>query len=222
MTEKKYKTVIFDLDGTLLDTLDDLWDAVNFAMEKNGLPKISRETCAANLGHGVEYLIRKSVPQGTDEEKTEKTLSDFRGYYAEHDQDKTKIFDGMKDVLLEMKRRGIKMSIVSNKFDRAVKDLRAHYFEGLIEHAVGESEKVAKKPAPDSVFESMRLLGAEKDTTVYVGDSEVDADTAENAGLDCILCDWGMRTHSQLEKEKARAVISSPFRLLDFVEEKDK
>lgn len=214
---KKYKTMIFDLDGTLLDTLDDLWHAVNHGMRENGLPSIERKTCADNLGHGIEYLIRRSVPEGTDEETTMQTLASFRDYYAAHDEEETRIFDGMTEVLQEMRRRGIGMAIVSNKFDQAVKELCAHYFEGLIELAVGESETVKKKPAPDAVLKSMHLLGAEKAETVYVGDSEVDAQTAQNAGLDCILCDWGMRSRDRLVGEKAIAIISRPSQLLDYV-----
>lgn len=213
---KKYTTFIFDLDGTLLDTLDDLASAVNYAMQAKNYPACSKGTVSKHLGHGVQYLISHCLPEGLDQEQVAESLAVFRAYYSIHDKEETKLFPGMKETLEELKRHGIAMSIVSNKFHGAVLDLREHYFQGLIDYAVGESEKHAKKPAPDLVLASMELLGADPATTVYVGDSEVDAQTAENAGLDCLLCQWGLRSRAQLERETSVGILTRPEQLLEY------
>ena len=213
---KKYKTFIFDLDGTLLDTLDDLASAVNYAMQAKNYPACSKGTVSKNLGHGVRHLISYCLPEGLDQDLVEESLSVFRAYYSIHDKDETKLFPGMKETLEELKRRKIAMAIVSNKFHGAVLDLRQHYFDGLIDHAVGESAEHAKKPAPDLVLASMELLEADPADTVYIGDSEVDAETAENAGLDCLLCQWGLRSRAQLERETAVGILTRPEELLAY------
>lgn len=197
-------TVIFDLDGTLLNTLDDLADSVNAALRKNGLPGRTTDEVRRFVGNGVLNLMRRAIPNGEDNPKFEQTYADFREYYAQHCTDKTAPYPGIMALLAELSAQGYKLAVVSNKFDAAVKKLNEQYFAGLIPVAIGEKETVRKKPAPDSVFAAMEELQSDAAHSIYVGDSDVDIETAKNAGIPCISVTWGFRDRAFLQEHGAR------------------
>lgn len=200
---KKYETVIFDLDGTLLNTLEDLADAVNYALRKMGMPERTLEEVRTFVGNGVRRLMELSVPEGSNNPAFEETFAKFREYYGVHCNDKTKPYEGVLELIRELKKAGYALAIVSNKLDSAVKELAEIYFEGIVKVAIGEKEGVAKKPAPDTVYEALRELNMPKETAVYVGDSEVDVMTAKNSGLPCISVLWGFRDEAFLRQNGA-------------------
>lgn len=197
---KKYETVIFDLDGTLLNTLEDLADAVNYALREMGMPERTLEEVRSFVGNGVRRLMELSVPDGFDNPAFEETFAKFREYYGVHCNDKTRAYDGVLELIRELKKEGYALAIVSNKLDSAVKELSEIYFEGIIKVAIGEKEGVAKKPAPDTVYAALRELGMPAETAVYVGDSEVDVMTAKNSKLPCISVLWGFRDEAFLRE----------------------
>lgn len=200
---KKYETVIFDLDGTLLNTLEDLADAVNYALRKMGMPERTLEEVRTFVGNGVRRLMELSVPEGSNNPAFEETFAKFREYYGVHCNDKTKPYEGVLELIRELKKAGYALAIVSNKLDSAVKELAEIYFEGIVKVAIGEKEGVAKKPAPDTVYAALRELNMPKETAVYVGDSEVDVMTAKNSGLPCISVLWGFRDEAFLRQNGA-------------------
>ncbi len=204
----KYKFVIFDLDGTILDTLQDLYSSVNFALKKNCLTERSIEEVRAFVGNGIRLLIERSVPENTDISVTEQVLCDFREHYALHSKDTTKPYDGIIELLTNLRRNGIKTAVVSNKTDFAVQELIKLFFDGLFDFVAGDREGINKKPAPDTVFEAIKSVEIEAEQTVYVGDSEVDIQTAKNASIDCIAVDWGFRDRIYLEKNGASVIVS--------------
>lgn len=212
-----YQAVIFDLDGTLLNTLEDLKDGVNHALRLSGYPQRSLEEVRRFVGNGIRKLIERAVPEGLEAEKQEVVFQEFRSYYTEHCRIKTCLYDGVMELLQSLKEHGIAMAIVSNKNDAAVKELAKYYFADYIEVAIGEREGIRKKPAPDSVFEAMRLLGVEKEQAVYVGDSDVDRATASNAGLDCISVTWGFRDAEMLKELKPEYLVEEPEEIVDIV-----
>ena len=189
------KAAVFDLDGTLLDTLCDLTDSVNHVLEKNGFEKKTLDQIRRYVGNGVRLLIDRCLPD-EDEQTRERLLSEFTHYYRENMTNKTAPYPGIMQALRELKEKGYRLAIVSNKFDAAVKGLAKLYFDGIVDVAVGESENVRKKPAPDSVLKAMEDLGCER--AVYIGDSDVDVNTAHNAGLKCIGVTWGFRDEELL------------------------
>lgn len=207
-------TVIFDLDGTLLNTLQDLVDSVNFSLYAHNFPKRTLSEIRMFLGNGYKYLISHAVPENTPESKIAEVLDTFKSYYQEHCLDTTKPYAGIWEMLQELKKRGIKMAIVSNKGNDAVQELTQRFFEELIPIAVGESAKVRRKPSPDTVWAAMQQLGSEKNESIYVGDSEVDFETAKNAGIPCISCSWGFRDESFLQKIGVTTIIHQPAELL--------
>jgi len=192
------KAVIFDLDGTLLDTLTDLANAVNAALEANGMPVRTIDEIRQFVGNGARNLLIRSVPDGLENPKFEKTLAAFRSYYAEHCKDYTKPYEGITELLESLKKLGIKMAIVSNKPDSAVKELAKEYFGDCIAVAIGDREGVARKPAPDTVYKALEELGVSTKDAVYVGDSDVDIMTAMNAEMPCISVTWGFRNREFL------------------------
>ena len=209
-----YQTVIFDLDGTLLYTLDDLSAAVNYALRESGFPLRDKNEIRRFLGRGIRNLMERSVPAGTEEAAFEAAFSLFREYYAIHSLDCTRPYEGIPALLEALQSRGIPCGIVSNKVDSAVQKLWQRYFADQVSLAVGERPGVRKKPAPDAVLTILDQLHADPGRAVYVGDSEVDYATAANAGLDCILVDWGYRDRAELEALGARGVVSTPEELL--------
>lgn len=213
---KKYDTVIFDLDGTLMDTLEDLADAVNEILSRNGYPVRTIREVRRIVGNGLRQTLTLCLPEGTKQEVIDRLLPEFASYYQEHCQIKTKPYDGIEDTLRELSAKGFKLAIVSNKRDEAVKTLNREYFAEYVRVAIGENESagIRKKPAPDTVYQALRELGSSREQAVYVGDSEVDRMTAENAGLPCVSVDWGFRDREELEKLKPAWLISRPEELL--------
>jgi phosphoglycolate phosphatase len=201
---KKYDAVIFDLDGTLLDTLEDLKNSANAAAARYGLPERSREEIGSFTGNGIHTLISRVVPGGEEHPEFEHVFEAFKEHYAQHCMDETKPYPGIMALLEWMKTSGYRTAIVSNKADFAVKKLKELYFEDLVEIAIGEREGIRRKPDPDCVLQSLAELGVEKEHAVYVGDSEVDLLTAQNAGMDCIAVSWGFRSRDFLLEHGAK------------------
>lgn len=204
-----YKAVIFDLDGTLLDTLEDLKNSVNYALENNGMPKRSLEEVRAFVGNGVGKLIKRAVPSETQEEDIQRVFADFKLHYSVHCEDFTKPYPGINELLDELRSAGIKTAVVSNKLESAVKKLCRKYFGNGISAAAGDIEGRKRKPEPDSVFAALKEIGAEADDAVYVGDSEVDIVTAENCGMDCISVSWGFRSRETLAEAGAKVIVDT-------------
>lgn len=209
---KTYTTAIFDLDGTLLNTLDDLTDSVNHVMEQFGFPTHSIREIRRFLGNGIRVLMEKAVPEGTDAETFERAFEAFHAYYTDHCAIKTAPYPGMVEVLRRLKQDGFHTAVVSNKNDEAVKILMEQHFPGLVDSSMGVRDGIRKKPAPDSVLEVMRELGTAREDAVYIGDSEVDKATADNSGLNCISVTWGFRDRELLES-------LHPYKLVDTAEE---
>ena len=214
----KYNTVIFDLDGTLLNTLEDLGDSVNFALKSFGYPTRTYEEIRIFVGNGVKDLVTKAVPDGTDEETTLKCLQTFKDHYKTNMQNKTAPYDGIIDLLEELNSKGVKLAIVSNKYDFGVKNLNKYYFKDLIPVAIGEREGVRRKPAPDTVLTAMKELNAQKESTLYVGDSGSDMITAQNAGVKGVGVTWGFRDAKSLKESGADFLVDSPAQLLDIAQ----
>lgn len=187
------RSILFDLDGTLLDTLDDLANSVNYALRTHHLPERSHTEIRSFLGNGIRNLMLDAVGRGMSDEAFEPVFQTFRTYYVEHCLDKSKPFAGIIDLLKSLQQRGITMAVVSNKLHPAVVELNERFFKDYITSAVGESATVRRKPNPDAVLAALSELGCSKDEAVYVGDSEVDLHTAQNAGMQCMLVLWGFR-----------------------------
>lgn len=203
------KLAIFDLDGTLLDTLEDLKNSVNYALSANGLPERSLDEVRRFVGNGIRLLIERAVPQGTAAELTDAVFADFKAHYSAHSMDTTAPYAGIAELLAELKSEGRLLGVVSNKADAPAKALIRHYFPDTFDSVVGEREGVRKKPAPDSVLETMSELDCKAEDCVYIGDSDVDFMTAKNAGCDCILVSWGFRSRQQLEVLGADKIADS-------------
>ena len=212
-----YQTAVFDLDGTLLDTLEDLYRAVNAALDRHSLPRRTRNEVRLFVGNGVELLIRRAVPAGCDEEIILSTLADFKATYAAICKDNTKPYDGILPMLTALRDKGIRVAVVSNKFDAATKALCAEYFGDLVEVAIGERAGVRKKPAPDTVLEALKELGVTTEGAVYVGDSDVDIRTAENCGMDCLSVTWGLRDEDFLLENGAKTLVHAPSDLIPVI-----
>ncbi len=207
-------TIIFDLDGTLLNTLDDLWASVNYSLAQNGYPCRSKEEVRRFLGNGVRVLIEKSMPDGSSNEEIEEVLNTFRPYYVAHAMEATRPYDGVAEMLKELKRKGYKTAIVSNKPDAAVQELYESMFKDKIDIALGERPDVRRKPSPDMVLKVMKLLSSSREESIYVGDSEVDYSTAKNSGLPCISVSWGFRDRDYLVSIGSERIIDTPNELL--------
>ena len=215
---KNYDTVIFDVDGTLLNTLEDLADGVNHVMEENGYPKRTLEEVRHFVGNGIRRLMEQAVPETVSGDEFERVFEEFKSYYTEHCQIKTRAYDGIMRLLETLKKQGYDMAIVSNKNHAAVCELNEIYFKEYINVAIGQKDGIRKKPAPDTVIQALKELGKEKETAIYVGDSEVDFATAENTGMDCVLVTWGFRTTDELSVFKPRAFIEKPEELLTILQ----
>lgn len=255
----KIRNIVFDLDGTLLYTLQDLCDSVNYVLKKNNEPERALSEIRRFVGNGVHKLMERSVPAGTSAEDLEIQYNDFKAYYAAHDRNTTKPFDGIPELLAELHKRGIGAAVVTNKFQGAAEPLMEDYFGDLIDVTVGAAEGIPHKPQPLMVYKAINLLtekehgwggtpagkghdaglaptgqAAALDTagnnllkepsaevkaeTLYIGDSTVDAATAENSGLSYLLCDWGYNDRDILEQQHALAIISRPEEILGFLE----
>ncbi len=216
----RYKLAVFDMDGTILNTLEDLADSTNYALKANGLPERTIDEVRRFVGNGIRLLIERAVPTDTDKELTDKVFDTFKEYYKTHCAVKTRPYDGIKDVLLELRKAGCLTAVVSNKADFAVQDLCKDYFDNLFDFAIGEREGIKKKPAPDSVFEVLSKLNVEKDDAVYIGDSDVDFATSVNAGMDVIMVGWGFRDAEFLREKGVKRIIKQPSEILDIILEK--
>lgn len=210
-------TVIFDLDGTLLDTLDDLCAAVNHALRTHGLPERTTQEIRSFLGNGIRRLMQLSVPENMDEEDFENVFSTFRTYYVAHCMDSTRPYPGIIPLLEALKASNVKMAIVSNKVHTAVQELNQRFFDRYMTTAVGESATVRRKPNPDAVLRALQEMGSLRERALYVGDSEVDIETARNAGIPCVTVLWGFRDRDFLMRSGAETCIDRPSGLLDFI-----
>ena len=209
------KGVLFDLDGTLLDTLEDLYQSVNAALAVCGFPERTRMEVRSFVGNGVRNLMARSVPDGEENPKFEACFQKFREHYVVHLNDHTAPYAGIMELLAELKKKEIITAVVSNKSDAAVKELCRETFGELVPLAIGESERVRKKPAPDTVIEAAAGIGVPLKDCVYVGDSEVDIATAENAGIPCISVSWGFRDRELLESLGAKMLLDTVAELRD-------
>ena len=208
------KAILFDLDGTLLDTLDDLKDSVNHMLGTFGYPLRSREYVRQAVGNGVRNLMVRTLPEGEDAARVDECLNAFRAHYSKNMENKTCPYPGVMDMLRALKDEGISVGVVSNKYDGAVVALCQKHFENLVKVAIGERPGLGRKPSPDSALEAMRVLGSEAKETLYVGDSDVDVETARNAGLKCVGVSWGFRPRESLVQAGADVVIDDAGELL--------
>ena len=205
------------MDGTILDTLEDLTDSVNAALRQFQFPVRSREEVCSFVGNGIYKLIERAVPEGTKLNQINDVHGAFKEYYKKHCTDKTKPYPGISELLRELRQAGCRTAVVSNKADFAVQELCKKYFDGLFDAAVGDREGILRKPAPDSVFEVLKLLHIEKKDAVYIGDSDVDIQTACNAEIDGIAVTWGFRKREFLEEKGARRIVSVPKEIAEIV-----
>ena len=205
-----YDAAVFDLDGTLLNTLDDLADSTNYALSCYGYPRRTLEEVRRFVGNGVAKLIARAMPDGATEEETARCLAVFRAHYLTNMRNKTGPYPGILSLLDRLNEAGIPVAVVSNKFDDAVKSLCHHYFGGRVPVAIGESATVRKKPAPDSALAALDALHIPADRAVYIGDSDVDIQTAKAAGMDCISVTWGFRDADFLLANGAQRLVDTP------------
>lgn len=206
----KYDFIIWDLDGTLLDTLNDLANSVNAALEAYGCPGRTIDEVRSFVGNGIRRLMELAVPHGLSSPDFDGIFAFFRQHYKKTCLDTTKPYSGIDEVLHKLQMQGVRMAIVSNKADYAVAELAEMFFAGTVPVAIGEREGTPRKPAPDMVFNAMKLLGADATRTVYIGDSEVDLMTARNAGLECISAAWGFRSRAELLRAGAGTIADAP------------
>ncbi len=208
-----YDTVIFDMDGTLLDTLDDLTLAVNHTLRQYSFPTHTREEIRSFIGNGINRLMKNASPADIDDETFDRVFHSFKEYYTAHSVIHTRPFSGILPMLKSLQQRGIKTAIVSNKNIEAVQALNEHFFSDYVKIAIGERPGIRRKPYPDTLLEAMRLLDADK--TLYVGDSVVDKQTADNAGVDCVLVRWGYGT--DIDSLHPAGITDTPDELLDML-----
>ncbi len=213
----KYKAIIFDLDGTLTDSLYDLVESTNFALRQMGWPERTTAEVKAFVGNGVRRLLEKAVPEEAEELEFDECLQIFQEHYVEHCQDHTSIYPGVEDMLKELRARGYKTAIVSNKMQKGVNQLYRALFSETIDLAIGESKEMRRKPFPDMVYKALKKLDVAPEDAIYVGDSEVDMATARNAGLPCISVLWGFRDRDYLREIGAFRMVETPAEILDLV-----
>ena len=212
-----YNTIIFDLDGTLLNTIEDLMIATNYALRKFNYPERTLAEITSFVGNGVAVLIHKALPDN-DKTMEKEVLACFKEYYEIHSMDNTGPYDGIIELLKELKSRNIKMAIVSNKFQEGVTIICKPLFGEYISVMIGEHEGVNKKPAPDMVYQAMKMLEADPQKTVYIGDSDVDIATAKNSNLDAIGVSWGFRGRKFLENLNVKQIVDNPIEILNYIE----
>ena len=208
--ERKISTIVFDLDGTLLNTLEDLADSTNYALRQYGFAERTLEEIRAFVGNGVRKLIERALPEGAENPLFNSVFSCFKSYYVDHCMEKTGLYAGIPEMLHELKSAGYHLAIVSNKLQSGVDELYEHYFSDTVEVAVGERPELNRKPAPDMVVLALETLGVSTDEAVYVGDSDVDVATARNSGLPCISVLWGFRDKEFLVQHGAHCFAQTP------------
>lgn len=213
----RYDTVIFDLDGTLLYTLEDLTDCINHTMALFGYQERTIDEIRNFVGNGIGLLVRRALPEYVSDSQYEIVFTEFKKYYTENCQIKTRPYGGIPELIGKLKSMGVKQAIVSNKNDTAVKELTKKYFGDSIDVAIGDRDGYERKPAPDSVYEALSQLGSTKEKAIYVGDSEVDIETAKNADMMNVLVTWGFRDRERLEEQGGRNFIDRPEELLGYI-----
>lgn len=207
--EMKYKVAVFDMDGTILDTLQDLKDSINFALKENGFPERNLEEVRLFVGNGLKKLVERAVPENASDKDKEDVFSSFNRYYPEHCDIHTKPYDGIIELLQKLKSNGMKVAVNSNKPDYGVKELCKKYFDGVFDAEVGIKDGMKTKPSPDAVNKILALLNCKKKDSVYIGDSDVDIMTAKNAELHSISVDWGFRSKDFLKKSGAEKIVEN-------------
>ena len=217
MDNSKITTVIFDMDGTLLNTLEDITDSVNVILGRYDLPLRTIDEIRHMVGNGALYLMERAVTGGKEHPEFDRILEEYQQYYEEHCNIKTGPYKHIPELLKELKEKGYKMAIVSNKPMGAVKELTKIYFGDYVDVAIGVADGLRRKPYPDECLAAMEELGSSKEETIYVGDSEVDHKTAMNSGLKCISCLWGFRTRRELDEAgvSGNIFVSDPLEILD-------
>ena len=213
----RYKLIIFDMDGTILNTIQDLADGVNYGLRACSLPERTLEEVTHIVGNGIQRTIELCAPAGTDSAILTEIHKNFTSYYRLHNTDHTHAYEQIPELLLELRNRGYLLAVVSNKADYAVKELCDRYFYGLFDAAYGSLPQYARKPAPDLVWKAIDSLGLQKDDVLYIGDSEVDLKTAHNAQIPCISVSWGFRSAEELKKAGAKIILSQPFDLFSYL-----
>ncbi len=218
----KYDLAIFDLDGTILDTIQDLTNAVNHTLELFEMPIRTTDEIASFLGNGSKHLIKESAPTGVNNEILTKLHNEYSIYYKEHCSIKTAPYIGIIEVLKKLRAANIKTAVISNKPDYGVQILCKEHFDGLFDIVLGEKTNIPKKPSPESVNLVVKELNSTNDKTIYIGDSEVDIQTAKNAGTSCISVTWGFRNESFLLENGAKLIARKPMDILNIIIQKDK
>ena len=213
----KYKAVLFDMDGTVMNTIEDLCDSVNASLAVFGMPPISLAETMRYVGNGAGRLIEQSVPEGTDRETFERVLKYYVNYYQDHCMIKTGPYDGIVPLMQRLQKDGLRQVIISNKPDAATREIADRFFRGYTEFVIGEREGLRRKPWPDMVFAAVEQLGLPKEECVFVGDSEVDFATAKNAEMDCISVLWGFRDEALLRRAGAELFVRTPEELGDLL-----
>ena len=213
----KYDLIIFDMDGTILNTLEDLKNSLNYVLQQAGYQTRTLEEVRTFVGNGIRKTIERALPSDIEEEKIDELFSLFMDYYAIHNTDNTKPYTGVIDLLKELKHLGYKTAVVSNKQDSAVKSLCKKFFTGLFDVEIGEKENIAKKPDPDEVNEVLKILNIDRTKSIYIGDSEVDIQTAQNSKMKSIIVDWGFRDRKFLYEHGAEVIVSNPSEILDII-----
>ena len=202
-----YKLAIFDMDGTILDTIQDLSDTLNYSLTACGYPERTLAEAKSFVGNGIRRLIEQAVPENTAAEKVDEVFRVFNEHYVDHCRDKTKPYDGIEELIRDLRAEGVITAVVSNKADYAVQELSVEFFEGLFDFSIGMRDDIRKKPYPDSVNMVLAQFGIDREDSVYIGDSEVDLATAKNAEMDCLAVGWGFRSEEELLAAGATEVI---------------
>lgn len=205
-----YDTYVFDLDGTLLNTLDDLAASCNYALKQYGMPLKTVDEVRMMVGNGVKLLMIRAIPYGERNPQFEAAYQCFREHYLEHGLDTTAPYIGIDDMLQTLVSEGKRIAVVSNKFYEATQELVQHFFGNFIQVAIGERENIRKKPAPDTVCEALKQLGTTQTKTVYIGDSDVDIETAKNSKIPCLSVLWGFRDRDFLLQHGATELVETP------------
>lgn len=213
-----YKLAIFDMDGTILNTLEDLKNSINVALSQNGFPERTLEEVRSFVGNGSRKLVERSVPEGTTVQEQEKVLASFDADYSAHCAVYTRPYEGIPELVATLKKHGIKTAVVSNKPDYGVQALCEQYFPGLFDFAIGVREGMRKKPAPDTVFEVLKFFQTSKEEAVFIGDSDVDVQTAIHAGVSCVGVSWGFRDREVLQNAGATQIVTTTQELLEHIE----
>lgn len=213
----KYKAVIFDMDGTILNTLEDLKNATNYSLRQFGMPERSLEEVRMFVGNGIRKLVERAVPAGTSEEKINQVFDVFLEYYEIHSADNTSPYPGILELVEKLKKSGIKTAVSTNKADVPAQELGREYFNGIFDLIVGQQDGLKVKPAPDSVNKILSILDIQKKDAIYIGDSDVDVQTAKNSGLDFIGVSWGFRGREFLEKNGAKNIVDNANEILNLV-----